>query len=94
MPSRNFYLNSIHQQRCTDGNLMLGNVRCRYPEVVPFMIPPNLLLPNLQHSPEYKASPSTANIAINSNIRIIGASPMSRPVTVTISFRWKLLTNG
>ena len=40
MPSRNFYLNSIHQQRCTDGNLMLGNVRCRYPEAVPFMIPP------------------------------------------------------
>jgi len=81
MPSRNFYLNSIHQQRCTDGNLMLGNVRCRYPEVVPFMIPPNLLLPNLPHSPEYKASPSTANIAINSStVRIIGASPLRAPL--------------
>jgi hypothetical protein len=34
-------------------------------------------------------------MAINSNaVRIIGASPMSRPVTGTISFRWKLLTNG
>jgi hypothetical protein len=59
MPSRNFYLNPIHQRRCTDGTnakfywltLMLGNVRCRYPEAAPFMIPPNLLLPNLPDDP-------------------------------------------
>ena len=35
---------------------MLGNVRCRYPEAGPFMIPPkNLLLPNLPDLTEYKA---------------------------------------
>ena len=45
--------------------------------------------------PSTKAIASTAIMAINSNaFRIIGASPMSRPVTGTISFRWKLLTNG
>ena len=37
-------------------SLMLGNVRCRYPEAGPFMIPPkNLLLPNLPELAEYKA---------------------------------------
>ena len=64
-------------------SLMLGNVRCRYPEAGPFMIPPkNLLLPIFQIRPSTKPSPSTVNIVINSNtVRIIGASPMSRLVT-------------
>lgn len=91
MPSRNFYLNSIHQQRCTDGNLMLGNVRCRYPEAAPFMIPPNLLLPNLPHSPEYKGKPEYGQHSYqfehSQNHRCV-------PFEGTISFRWKFLTNG
>jgi hypothetical protein len=70
-PSQNFYKILM---------LMLGNVCCRYPEAVPFMIPPILLLPNLPHSPEYKGYPDLANIAISSNIRIIGASPLRAPL--------------
>ena len=35
---------------------MLGNVRCRYPEAGPFMIPPrNLLQMNLPDAAEYKS---------------------------------------
>ena len=41
MPSRNFYLNPIHQQRCTDGNLMLGKVRGWYLKVGVFAFPLN-----------------------------------------------------
>jgi hypothetical protein len=37
-------------------SLMLGNVRCRYPEVDLFMFPPkNFLLPNLPELAEYEA---------------------------------------
>ena len=47
-------------RRCTDRNnanfywltLMLGNVRCRYPEAGLFLFPPwNLLLPNSPDDP-------------------------------------------
>jgi len=70
---------------------MLGDVRCRYPEAVPFMIPPNLLLPNLPHSPEYKGKPEYGQHSYqfehSQNHRCV-------PFEGTISFRWKFLTNG
>jgi hypothetical protein len=70
---------------------MLGNVRYRYPEAVPFMIPPILLLPNLPHSPEYKGyaeyGKHSYQFEHSQNHRCV---PCDRP----ISFRWKLLTNG
>jgi hypothetical protein len=67
-----------------------GNVCCRYPEAVPFMIPPNLLLPNLPHSPEHKGYPDYGQHSYqfeHQNHRCV-------PFEGTISFRWKLLTNG
>jgi hypothetical protein len=80
-PSQNFYKILM---------LMLGNVCCRYPEAVPFMIPPILLLPNLPHSPEYKGYPDYGQHSYqfeHQNHRCV-------PFEGTISFRWKLLTNG
>jgi len=74
---------------------MLGNVRCRYPEAVPFMIPPNLLLPNLPHSPEYKGyaeyGQHSYQFEHSQNHRCVASEQAGDRHH---SFRWKLLTKG